>query len=287
MPGSLTTRDWIGPRDIASVHVAFRTQYGVGIPGCKRLSRLNGWPMLSPANASPDTSRCPTHDKGSVWLSGRGADYSTPPPQIPACNFPAPGSCRRSNAIVGLDATDPQARCFRVMLSPALSPEHVLQLAFPSTGRLPSVISAADFSRLCSMLHRYYAAVRLLVCSSTASSPRLPVAARDRQATAGQTRSPRFRRDPSIRDVASDPGRATVPRITAPHMLPSAVATASAPAISRISWLNPTPQTITVYASPMVVTFHDATLVTGQALPLSRTGLSPAGPRQLRLAHVG
>jgi hypothetical protein len=35
----------------------------------------------------------------------------------------------------------------------------------------------------------------------------------------------------------------------------------------------------------MVVTFHDATLVTGRALPLSRTGLSPAGPRQLRLAH--
>ncbi len=189
-------------------------------------------------------------NSGPMWLSGRGADYSTPPPQIPACSFPAPGSRRRSNAIVGLDATDPQARCFSVMLSPALSPEHVLQLTFPSTGRLPSAISATDFRRLCSMLHQYYAAVRLLVCSSTASSPRLPVAARDRQATAGQTRSPRFRRDPSIRDVASDPGRATVPRITAPHMLPSAVATASAPAISRISWLNPTPQTITVYASP-------------------------------------
>ena len=46
---------------------------------------------------------------------------------------------------MGLDATDPQARCFSVMLSPALSPEHVLQLTFPSTGRLPSVISAADF----------------------------------------------------------------------------------------------------------------------------------------------
>src|SRR6202165_871026 len=70
------------------------------------------------------------------------------------------------------------------------------------------------------------------------------------QATAGQTRSPRFRRDPSVRDVASDPGRATVPCITAPHMLPSAVATASAPATSRISWLNPTPHMITVYASP-------------------------------------
>ena len=105
------------------------------------------------------------------------------------------------------------------------------------------------------------------------------------QATAGQTRSPRFRRDPSVRDVASDPGRATVPRITAPHMLPSAVATASAPAISRISWLNPTPQNDHCVRFAVVVTFHDATLVTGRALPLSRTGLSPAGPRQLRLAH--
>jgi hypothetical protein len=33
-----------------------------------------------------------------VSLSGRGADYSAPPPQIPACGFPAPGSCRRSAA---------------------------------------------------------------------------------------------------------------------------------------------------------------------------------------------
>jgi hypothetical protein len=69
-------------------------------------------------------------------------------------------------------------------------------------------------------------------------------------ATAGGVRSPRFRRDPFIRDVASDPGRATVPRVAAPHMWPSAVATASAPATSRISWFNPTPQMITVYASP-------------------------------------
>src|SRR4051794_24480757 len=33
-------------------------------------------------------------------------------------------------------------------------------------------------------------------------------------------------------------------------MLPSAIATASAPATSRFSWLNPTPHTIAVYASP-------------------------------------
>ena len=45
-------------------------------------------------------------------------------------------------------------------------------------------------------------------------------------ATAGQMRSPRFHRDPFVRDVASDPGRATAPRITTP------------------------PHTIVVYASP-------------------------------------
>ena len=32
-------------------------------------------------------------------LSGRGAGYPAPPPQIPACGLPAPGSCRRSNVI--------------------------------------------------------------------------------------------------------------------------------------------------------------------------------------------
>ena len=35
----------------------------------------------------------------------------------------------------------------------------------------------------------------------------------------------------------------------------------------------------------MVVTFPDATLVTRRALPLTWAGLSPAGSRQLHLAH--
>jgi hypothetical protein len=30
---------------------------------------------------------------------GRDASYQAPPPQIPACGFPAPGSCRKSSAI--------------------------------------------------------------------------------------------------------------------------------------------------------------------------------------------
>ena len=61
--------------------------------------------------------------------------------------------------------------------------------------------------------------------------------------------SPRFRRDPFVRDVAFDPGRASTPRIAVPHMLPSTVGKVSAPALSSVSWLNPTPHTIAVYAS--------------------------------------
>jgi hypothetical protein len=34
-----------------------------------KLSRLNGWPTVSPVNASPYTSRCTTHDSGPVWFA--------------------------------------------------------------------------------------------------------------------------------------------------------------------------------------------------------------------------
>src|SRR5215210_7765208 len=50
-----------------------------------------------------------------------------------------------------------------------------------------------------------------------------------------------------------------------------------------ISWLNPqshTPQDYCVRFA-VVVAFHAATLATGRALPLTRTGLSPVGTRQL------
>jgi hypothetical protein len=47
----------------------------------------------------------------------------------------------------------------------------------------------------------------------------------------GGMRSPRFRRDLFERDVAFDLGRASAPCIAAPHILPSAVVNASAPAV--------------------------------------------------------
>src|ERR1700758_1356897 len=59
----------------------------------------------------------------------------------------------------------------------------------------------------------------------------------------------RFRRVPFGRDVAFDPGGATASRIVMPHMLPSTVPSVSASAKFFLSWLNPPPHPITVYAS--------------------------------------
>src|SRR5580704_12870896 len=98
-----------------------------------------------------------------------------------------------------------------------------------------ATISGSDFSCPCIIGYGF---------SPSRRGPDSPRAARS------DARSPRFRRVPFVRDVALDPGRATAPRLSAPHMLPSAIVTASAPANSGISWLIPTPHTITVYASP-------------------------------------
>ena len=151
--------------------------------------------------------------------------------------------------IAGLDAADPLARRFGAMPYPVLSPGHVLLLTFPPIGRLPSTVSAADSRQLCSRLHRYYAAVRLLTSSATASSPRLPVVARIRQSGLGEMRSPRFRRVPFRRNGVSDHGRAVAPRMAVRNMLPSTLSTASASAKLSLSRLNIPLRVIAVYAS--------------------------------------
>src|SRR3989454_3341124 len=62
-------------------------------------------------------------------------------------------------------------------------------------------------------------------------------------------RSPRFRGVPFVRDGVFDHGRASAPRVTAPHMLPSTLLTGSASASLWLSRLNNPPRTIVVYAS--------------------------------------
>ncbi len=104
-----------------------------------------------------------------IVCSGRGPGCPGPPAQIPACGFPAPGSCRRSNAIEvrgfgGPCTPDPQACDFGYTPHPALSPGRALLLAFPPAGRLPSTISATD---LWSALFE----ASLVLCGRPNSSP--------------------------------------------------------------------------------------------------------------------
>src|SRR6516165_7948133 len=77
----------------------------------------------------------------------------------------------------------------------------------------------------------------------------------------------RFRRVPFGRDGPFDPGGATASRITMPHILPSTVPSVSASATLLISWLNPPPHPIPVYAShpPLPTTTQHS--LPGGALP--------------------
>src|SRR5712691_12601486 len=92
-------------------------------------------------------------------------------------------------------------------------------------------------------------------------------------------RHPRFRRVPFVRDVVFDHGRASAPRMTGPHILPSTLLTASASARLWFSRLNSTPHTIAVYAS------HPPSPATTQhSLPGARYGLP--GPVSHRQDHA-
>ena len=57
-----------GARNDALGCVAFHHMHGVGTQD-KTLSRLDGWPMRSPVNASPRPSRATAHDSGSMWIA--------------------------------------------------------------------------------------------------------------------------------------------------------------------------------------------------------------------------
>jgi len=137
------------------------------------------------------------------------------------------------------------------MRIPALGPEHALALALPSTGRLPSTLSATSPSA---------GVVRGFIGTMQPSdSSYLPRQRRPSDflswpgiavATAGGMRSPRFRRVPFGRNGVFDHGRAVAPRMTVRNMLPSTFSTVSAPANLYLSRLNNPLHTIAVYASP-------------------------------------
>jgi hypothetical protein len=68
MPGSLTTPGRPGARADAPECVAFHHMHAVGTQN-RKLSRLNGWPMRTPVNASPTPSRATAHDSGPMWIA--------------------------------------------------------------------------------------------------------------------------------------------------------------------------------------------------------------------------
>ena len=55
---------------------AFRSVNGVGIRK-KYLSRLNGWPMRTPADASDLPSRTSTHGSGATWLATPSSQWTS------------------------------------------------------------------------------------------------------------------------------------------------------------------------------------------------------------------
>jgi hypothetical protein len=100
-----------------------------------------------------------------------------------------------------------------------------------------------------------------------------------RRVQRSNVRSPRFRHVPFVRDVFFDHGRASVPRIAGPHMLPSTSSNVSASAMFCISRLNSTPHTIAVYASR-----PPSPATTQHLLPGARYGLP--GPVSHRQDHA-
>ena len=65
MPVSQTTPGRSGACDDVPDRVAFRLDDGVSTQVQIKFSRLNGWPMRSPADASPTPSRAPAHGSGA------------------------------------------------------------------------------------------------------------------------------------------------------------------------------------------------------------------------------
>jgi hypothetical protein len=65
MPGSTTTPGHMDTRAVVPILVAFRQQNGVGARN-EGLSRLDGWPVHSPTDASLAPSRVPAHGSGPM-----------------------------------------------------------------------------------------------------------------------------------------------------------------------------------------------------------------------------
>ena len=103
MLGSTTTQGRLATR--LTCRAVLPSAHATAVaPWIIELSRLNTQPAPAPVNASTHASSRTRMTRGRCGCRVEVPVYPTPPPQIPACGFPAPGSRRRSIAIVGSDA---------------------------------------------------------------------------------------------------------------------------------------------------------------------------------------
>lgn len=160
-----------------------------------------------------------------------------------------------------------------------MSPESVA-VHFPSFrgGVLPSTPSAAGHPSFVQSLHRYYYPVRLLAPSSTASPRRLPVAALPPEAALGGARLPGSDVLP-LHDVALRPRQSDGTLHSGPAHIAFGTIDDLGHCNLAISWLNPTPCTIAVYASSW-----PSPNTTQHSLPSERYSLP--GPDFHRLDHA-
>ena len=98
MPGSTTTP---GPAGACAgaLGVLPSAAETASAPGTNFLSRLNGWPIRTPVNASRRTSRCTAHDSGTMWFatslsSGTCTLYSLPVSRRTSANIPSRSASR-------------------------------------------------------------------------------------------------------------------------------------------------------------------------------------------------
>src|SRR5271166_5225616 len=83
-----------------SLHKLLRNQTAVTIRPQANPNLLSSLEIEGQRSNREKTQTC--YGDPADPLSGRGAGRPAPPPQIPACGFPAPGSCRRSNVPIPL-----------------------------------------------------------------------------------------------------------------------------------------------------------------------------------------
>src|SRR5208283_3915671 len=68
---------------LALLDILPSTTQTASAPGISFLSRLDGWPVRSPADASPTSSRMPAHGSGPMWFATPSSQWTSTTYSLP------------------------------------------------------------------------------------------------------------------------------------------------------------------------------------------------------------